>query len=82
MIIILLELCYMEDNIFNNIQYINRMFSIGKDLLKFSLLLNSEILNFFIPFFDIPNNIMVERNNSNSVNKKADYPLEPADFYF
>ena len=72
----------MEKNVFNNIQYINSMFSIGKDLLKFSIQVNSEMLQFFLSFFDISYNLFTKRNNSDSVNNKADYPLEPADSYF
>jgi hypothetical protein len=72
----------MEENVFNNMLYIDRMLSIGKDLLKFSLLLNSELLQFFMSLIDISNNTITKRKNDNLANKKADCHLEPADFYF
>ena len=56
----------MKVNDFSNIQYYNKIISIGNELLKFSLLVNYELLQFYVSFFDISKNFIVGRYGSNS----------------
>ena len=43
----------MKVNDFSNIPYYNKIISFGNELLKFSLLVNCELLQFYVSFFDI-----------------------------
>ena len=67
---------------FSNIQYFNRMISLGYEFLKFGLLLNSGMLQIFISSFTNSNNLIVEQGNGNlTVNDSSSFQ-EPSDDYF
>ena len=67
---------------FSNIQYFNRMISLGYEFLKFSLLVNSGMLQIFISSFTNTNNFIVDRGNGNSADNDSVSYLEASDDYF
>ena len=77
-----LKLSLMYNIDFSNIRYFNRMISLGYDILKLSLLVNSEMLQIFISLFTNSNNLIVERGNGNSAENDSGSCLEASDDYF
>ena len=67
---------------FSNIQYFNRMISLGYEFFKFSLLVNSGMLRIFISSFTNSNNYSVDRGNGNLTDNDSGSYLEPSDDYF
>jgi hypothetical protein len=67
---------------FSNIQYFNRMISLGYEFLKFSLLVNSGMLQIFTSSFTNSKNLIVNRGNGNLTDNDSGRYLEPSDDYF
>jgi hypothetical protein len=67
---------------FSNIQYFNRLISVGYEFLKFGLLVNSGMLQIFTSSFTNSKNLTVDRGNGKSTYDDSGSYLEPSDDYF